>query len=102
MKASKPNGHDWPDNHLRFAALSYLAVAHFGRGRGVFEDGEAPPHWGAAVDAAVATHSRGLSELVAAGVDGSKPEEVAGDAERVTVAVLREVLATLYPEAVLE
>ena len=27
------------------ALLRYLAVAHFGRGRGEWAEGEAPPHW---------------------------------------------------------
>jgi hypothetical protein len=31
------------------ALLRYLAVAHFGRGRGLWRDGQAPPHWHEAV-----------------------------------------------------
>jgi hypothetical protein len=35
------------------AVLRYLAVGHFGRGRGDYVTGEYPQHWGAVVDAAV-------------------------------------------------
>jgi hypothetical protein len=40
---------------LQQALLRYLAVAHFGRGRGQWRDGEAPPHWQAAVAAELDT-----------------------------------------------
>lgn len=33
------------DSLVRSALLRYLAVAHFGRGRGAYEEGEAPPFW---------------------------------------------------------
>jgi hypothetical protein len=36
------------------AILRYLAVAHFGRGRGHYVEGEAPPFWQAEVEAALA------------------------------------------------
>ncbi len=36
---------------LRQSLLRYLAVAHFGRGRGVFEEGEMPEVWRREVDA---------------------------------------------------
>jgi hypothetical protein len=38
------------------SVLRYLAVAHFGRGRGNFVEGEAPPFWQAAVEDAVQAH----------------------------------------------
>lgn len=43
----------WPDDAwaplAQAALLRYLAVAHFGRGRGEWTAGEAPPHWAARV-----------------------------------------------------
>lgn len=48
---------------LQAALLRYLAVAHFGRGRGQWQDGEAPPHWPAAVQAALATAGPQLAAL---------------------------------------
>ena len=38
------------------ALLRYLAVAHFGRGRGGFVESEAPAFWQAEVEAEVARH----------------------------------------------
>ncbi|MCK7508532.1 MAG: hypothetical protein MZV70_33740 [Desulfobacterales bacterium] len=51
----------WSDEFLdglvAAALLRYLAVAHFGRGRGDCVAGEYPAHWGALVDAAVAVRT---------------------------------------------
>jgi GTPase SAR1 family protein len=43
--------------------LRYLAVAHFGRGRGSFVDGEAPAFWQSAVEQVVAQQDAALSAL---------------------------------------
>lgn len=47
----------WPAAALpamaEVALLRYLAVAHFGRGRGEWSEGEAPAHWQAVVQAAL-------------------------------------------------
>src|SRR5205085_10267346 len=45
------------------ALLRYLAVAHFGRGRGAWSEASAPAGWAAAVDAALAPHRAALAEL---------------------------------------
>ena len=45
------------------ALLRYLAVAHFGRGRGDWAQGEAPPHWPAVSPAALAPQRRALASL---------------------------------------
>ena len=42
------------------ALLRYLAVAHFGRGRGDWAQGEAPPHWKDVVAAALAPYHEAL------------------------------------------
>jgi predicted GTPase len=44
------------DALLRSALLAYLAVAHHGRGRGEWRQGEPPAAWISAVDAALAQH----------------------------------------------
>ncbi|MDP2004168.1 MAG: GTPase domain-containing protein [Rubrivivax sp.] len=51
---------------VQAALLRYLAVAHFGRGRGDWVQGEAPPHWPAAVAQALAPHAPALAALWAA------------------------------------
>ena len=46
------------------SVLRYLAVAHFGRGRGNFVEGEAPPFWQAEVERRVAAHEAELGAVV--------------------------------------
>lgn len=81
------------------AILRYLAVAHFGRGRGNFVEGEAPPFWQAEVEQAVADHGGDLSSLwrkVRAASDSQVAVELLVPlVSRVTDAVL----ARLYPKA---
>ena len=83
------------------AVLRYLAVAHFGRGRGGYEDVEISPRWVELVAAALAESRPTLAEawsLVARGEPAARAE-----AERlVEAAMLRttvEVLARGYPDA---
>lgn len=78
------------------SVLRYLAVAHFGRGRGNFVESEAPPFWQAEVERAVAEHADG------AGLWQSLRD--AGDAaaartrlESAVLAVATSTLGRLYP-----
>lgn len=43
--------------------LRYLAVAHFGRGRGNFIEGESPAFWQSEVEQAVAQHDAALADV---------------------------------------
>lgn len=58
----------------RDALLRYLAVAHFGRGRGQWHDGDAPAHWRAAVDAVFAAEAQALQALWTPAPGGTAPE----------------------------
>ncbi|MGH6622766.1 MAG: DUF3482 domain-containing protein, partial [Burkholderiaceae bacterium] len=51
------------DGLVRSALLRYLAVAHFGRGRGNYREGEAPAFWQEEVERAVAAESDTLHTL---------------------------------------
>jgi hypothetical protein len=51
------------DAALHAALLRYLAVAHFGRGRGDWAQGEAPPHWQATVLEALAPQRAAVAAL---------------------------------------
>lgn len=57
VRGSERSWAAWDDAALgpvvEAALLRYLAVAHFGRGRGGWQPGEAPPHWAAVVRAAL-------------------------------------------------
>jgi hypothetical protein len=85
------------------AVLRYLAVAHFGRGRGQWAQGESPPHWAPLVQAVVRERHE-----VLAGLWKSRGTvlDAAGEAARLEPAlrpvlgsILREVLQRLYPQA---
>jgi hypothetical protein len=88
---------------LRAALLRYLAVAHFGRGRGHWRDGEAPPHWVAAAEQALAAQAAELGSLW----DGRSPAfDNAGEAERLQAGLqprlaraAEDALTLLYPDA---
>jgi hypothetical protein len=77
--------------------LAYLAVAHFGRGRGEFVNAATPQHWQHAIDS-LARQRAALEEAWAAAATGDRVK-----AERllmVAIATLgREVLVALYPES---
>jgi hypothetical protein len=81
------------------AILRYLAVAHFGRGRGNFVEGEAPAFWQAEVESAVANHGGDLPALwrkVRAADDDERAVELLVP---LVVRVTDAVLARLYPQA---
>jgi hypothetical protein len=89
------------DTLLVAAVLRYLAVAHFGRGRGEWVQGEAPPHWAATVADALAPHRLALDALWAS---RSRHIDNAGEAERLAralqpllAAAARAALERLYP-----
>ena len=81
------------------AVLRYLAVAHFGRGRGNFVEGEAPAFWQAEVDSALAVHGGQLPAIWQA----LREEDAAGKGELRLAAAVEQissrVLAQLYPGA---
>jgi hypothetical protein len=79
------------------SVLRYLAVAHFGRGRGNFVEGEAPAFWQAQVEQTLAQHEADLPRLwksVRAAAD-------TGGATELMLALVRPVTAAtlerLYP-----
>lgn len=76
------------------AILRYLAVAHFGRGRGNFVEGEAPAFWQAEVERAVATHADALG--AAWRTVCADPKE-SGQLEAVVTDIGASVLEQLYP-----
>jgi hypothetical protein len=76
------------------ALLRYLAVAHFGRGRGDWAAGEAPPHWRAVVAEAVAPRREALAGLWQ---DRDDPLLLAAALQPWLAEAAREVLSRLYP-----
>jgi hypothetical protein len=79
------------------AVLRYLAVAHFGRGRGEFVASEYPAHWGPLVAAAVAPRRALLAEPWTAATRGGSPAMVEARLRPLLEEITSEVLARLYP-----
>jgi hypothetical protein len=91
------------DSMLEAALLRYLAVAHFGRGRGEWAQSESPPHWKDLVAAALQDEAA----AVAAVWDGRgkrSPVDPAAQSAALRPIIdraLRAVLRQLYPQATL-
>ena len=98
----------WSDEALNAAVesalLRYLAVAHFGRGRGDWTRGEAPAHWRTVVAEALAPRQDALKAIWRR--RGGKqelaalPSDAADDLRAVLESAGVAVLRRLYPSAV--
>jgi len=75
--------------------LRYLAVAHFGRGRGNFVDSEAPAFWQSEVEQAVAQHDDALAVLW----KHARLDDAADQLQPLLKQVASVTLARLYPSA---
>ncbi|ANU07599.1 DUF3482 domain-containing protein [Paraurantiacibacter namhicola] len=80
------------------ALLRYLAVAHFGRGRGAWEEGEHPDFWHGVVEEAVAAHEGEVAALYKAG-RGEGGAEVESELAALLERIGLDVLGRLYPGA---
>ena len=79
------------------AVLRYLAVAHFGRGRGDFIAGEYPAHWGPRVADAVASRATLLGSVWSDAARGDIAAVVEPRLRAPLEAIASEVLERLYP-----
>jgi hypothetical protein len=89
--------------------LRYLAVAHFGRGRGDWAEGEAPAHWKEEVAASLAPQREMLARLWSGrpppGGDADAAARESGrlalclELEPIVREAARATLSRLYPEA---
>jgi hypothetical protein len=86
---------------VRSALLAYLAVAHFGRGRGEWAASESPAFWSDAVDAVLATRRDALQRLWARRADTSPaaPAELQAALTAWFTEASRALLQQLYPGA---
>jgi GTPase SAR1 family protein len=81
------------------SVLRYLAVAHFGRGRGNFVEGEAPAFWQAEVEHAVALHADALEHAwreVRAEPDAANAK---AQLEELVTGIAARTLEHLYPSS---
>jgi hypothetical protein len=93
----------WDDamlNRLVAAALlRYLAVAHYGRGRGEWAQSEYPPHWPPLVDAVVKARDAELTRLWTRREPACDTAALAQALQEQLAAAARETLGRLYPDA---
>ena len=106
----RDTGHSWVelgphalDAALQAALLRYLAVAHFGRGRGGYVQGEAPPHWPQVMASATAPQQAAITALWSG---RSRRFDNAGENARLAAALqpllaasMRTAFLQLYPNA---
>jgi hypothetical protein len=92
------------DARLQAAVLRYLAVAHFGRGRGDYVESEYPPQWREVVARAAALHAarstavwRQAATLTAAASESTPAQDLVDELRGVLTAVTTDVLENLYP-----
>lgn len=95
----------WSREHfreqVRLGLLCYLAVAHFGRGRGEWKDGDQPAHWHESCEAVIEQHREALEHAWKQAVEKqAMPDVVHREIEQVARACARDVLERLYPQTV--
>ena len=83
---------------VQIALLRYLTVAHYGRGRGEWVEGEAPAHWPPLVAEAVQARATGFHDAWRIAAE-STPAAAAARLEPELTAAARDLLVGLYPEA---
>ena len=81
------------------ALLRYLAVAHYGRGRGDWAESEYPRHWHAVVEDIVRARQGEFDAAWAIAEHGAADAHLGAHLEGILSACAREVLVRLYPDA---
>lgn len=84
------------------SVLRYLAVAHFGRGRGNFVEGEAPAFWQDEVERAVAAYEGELAKMWSAVKAEPDQMRAATVAQALIAKIASDTLAKLYPGTAIE
>jgi hypothetical protein len=85
------------DGLVGSAMLRYLAVAHYGRGRGDWVQSEYPPHWAPEVERVVAAHRDALAHVWSMRGEAADETALSSALAPVLTAMARELLAALYP-----
>jgi hypothetical protein len=90
-------------NRATAAVMRYLAVAHFGRGRGDFVEGEYPAHWRELVQSEVASRGQRLARVWSAAEQADRADRTVAlrsDLEALLSEIISGVLAQLYPDSI--
>ena len=93
------------DQMVEAALLRYLAVAHFGRGRGEWALGESPPHWKEVIDNALASQRAAIAAIWAGrdthdseGIDLQSQQQLGALLEPILRRAGLAALQLLYPD----
>jgi hypothetical protein len=87
------------DAQIAAALLRYLAVAHHGRGRGEWREGEVPSFWRVLVNDAVAAERAALAGIWEARTVDGEAERIALRLPALVGGIARRLLDELYPGA---
>jgi hypothetical protein len=79
------------------ALLGYLAVAHYGRGRGDYTPSEHPPHWRGVVEACVAARKAGFAHAWSLREEHQARSAIAEALTPLLADTALDVLEALYP-----
>jgi hypothetical protein len=79
------------------AMLRYLAIAHYGRGRGAFVESEAPVMWCGMIEAALAERRAALASILALRAPDCEAQALVEPFTRYLRDTTRAVLDELYP-----
>lgn len=95
----------WSREHfreqVRLITVCYLAVAHFGRGRGEWRDGAQPSHWHESCAAVIESHGDAVDQVWKHAVEKqAMPDVVFREMEHLVRECARGVLKRLYPRDV--
>jgi hypothetical protein len=85
---------------VRSSVLRYLAIAHFGRGRGKYVEGEAPPFWRDEVEKQFKEHEAEFRVIWNSTLGAQLPEKVTAQLQRALTGVTLGVLDRLYPATI--
>jgi hypothetical protein len=88
---------DFLTGRVSGAVLRYLAVAHFGRGRGDYIAGEYPPHWRPLVESCVEARRAEIEAPWSAAHRGETAAVLEARLRPQLEAITEDVLARLYP-----
>jgi hypothetical protein len=85
------------DGFFAAALLRYLAVAHYGRGRGEWSEGEHPAFWSAEVAAVVEPRKAALASIWKERTPGCDPGQIEAAVKGELEAAALDLLERLYP-----
>jgi GTPase Era involved in 16S rRNA processing len=87
------------DELTRSALLGYLAIAHFGRGRGAWTDVQPPDFWLERIEAALAPQWGKLHAMWEKAATKNLQNELQNELQGVLQQTSQSILQSLYPEA---